>query len=282
MFRLIRKNSMLAGIISGMLIALITGGVIAVDAAKTSAAPTTQSCFSTEKRYIREGESGDCVMQLQQTLAQKGYFTAKPTGYYGSITTQAVTAFQKGHGLMPVGYVGINTWESIQGSKAKPAATQTAATVKPAASAKPAAASTQPKLPASCMTNAKTICIVKAEGSRGTLYAVQNKQVLRSMPIRTGDGRGAEWATRDGIQRVEWKSPNHKSKEFDGAPMPYSLFFNDLGEAVHFSQLFANTLKNNPRGTGSSHGCVNVGSMTDAKWLYDWSPVGTRVVVTHG
>jgi len=36
----------------------------------------------------------------------------------------------------------------------------------------------------------------------------------------------------------------------------------------------------NKFGTGVrlSHGCVNL-SLRDAAWLYDWAPVGTRVVV---
>jgi lipoprotein-anchoring transpeptidase ErfK/SrfK len=32
-------------------------------------------------------------------------------------------------------------------------------------------------------------------------------------------------------------------------------------------------------GTPMSHGCVNL-SAPDARWLYNWAPVGTRVV-TH-
>jgi lipoprotein-anchoring transpeptidase ErfK/SrfK len=30
-------------------------------------------------------------------------------------------------------------------------------------------------------------------------------------------------------------------------------------------------------GTPMSHGCVNL-SIADAKWLYEWAPMGTKVV----
>lgn len=44
----------------------------------------------------------------------------------------------------------------------------------------------------------------------------------------------------------------HYSKEWDNAPMPYSIFFTDAGHAIHGSHAVARL------GTPASHGCVRL------------------------
>ena len=46
------------------------------------------------------------VTALQAALAQLGFFSATPNGLYGPVTTTAVKAFQKAHGLAQLGVVG--------------------------------------------------------------------------------------------------------------------------------------------------------------------------------
>ncbi len=49
---------------------------------------------------LRTGANGPDVVSLQQFLATLKFFTyGKNTGYYGTVTTQAVAAFQKANGL---------------------------------------------------------------------------------------------------------------------------------------------------------------------------------------
>ena len=54
--------------------------------------------------------------------------------------------------------------------------------------------------------------------------------------------------------------------------VPHVMFFY-RGYSIH------GTYWHNNFGTPMSHGCVNL-TLADAKWLYDWSPMGIKVV-TH-
>ena len=126
-------------------------------------------------------------------------------------------------------------------------------------------------LPKRCQTNSKTICIVKGEGSRARLYAVDNKDIVAWRSARTGDTRPG-YHTREGTFDVAWKSRDHVSSIYK-VPMPYALFFSG-GQAIHYSSDFARVGYN-----GASHGCVNLRDRDFAKWLFGWAPRGTRVVV---
>ena len=52
------------------------------------------------------GNSGDEVYKLQELLAQRGYFYATPTGYFGDLTLSALLAFQADNGLDVDGLAG--------------------------------------------------------------------------------------------------------------------------------------------------------------------------------
>lgn len=64
---------------------------------------------------LKIGSSGNEVTQLQQTLRSKGYFNGPVTGYYGSITQNAVIAFQRDHGLTVDGIAGPQTLGKLYG-----------------------------------------------------------------------------------------------------------------------------------------------------------------------
>ncbi len=61
------------------------------------------------------------------------------------------------------------------------------------------------------------------------------------------------------VYRME---PDHKSDEYEQAPMPYAMFFSSRGLAIHGTY---------ERGLGrpASHGCVRL-SVANAKKLYEW------------
>jgi peptidoglycan hydrolase-like protein with peptidoglycan-binding domain len=75
-----------------------------------SAAPYTMS----------PGDTGGSVQKLQIRLADLGYFSADPTGYYGSITTYAVQEFQKQNGLAVDGKAGSQTRAVLYSDDALP------------------------------------------------------------------------------------------------------------------------------------------------------------------
>ena len=69
---------------------------------------------------LREGASGDSVKIIQQylTYINRSYSdipAVSDTGYFGPLTKQSVTAFQRQFGIDPTGIVGAVTWDSIAG-----------------------------------------------------------------------------------------------------------------------------------------------------------------------
>jgi len=67
-------------------------------------------------RDLTLGSSGNDVVELQKALRAAGFFTYPTnTGYFGTVTRDAVVAFQKAHNITPaVGYVGPLTRAQLQ------------------------------------------------------------------------------------------------------------------------------------------------------------------------
>jgi lipoprotein-anchoring transpeptidase ErfK/SrfK len=78
-----------------------------------------------------------------------------------------------------------------------------------------------------------------------------------------------EKPTPTGIFSVLSKTPMHRSKKYDNAPMPFAQFFDPAGIAMHAGF--------NP-GHPASHGCVRLPSAF-AKKLYSVTDVGTPVYI---
>ncbi|WP_066648379.1 peptidoglycan-binding protein [Christensenella timonensis] len=66
-------------------------------------------------------DSGDDIKSMQDRLSQLGYFDGTSTGYFGSITTNAVKRFQDVNGLSVDGVVGKNTRALLYSDDAKAA-----------------------------------------------------------------------------------------------------------------------------------------------------------------
>lgn len=65
---------------------------------------------------LKKGDRNAEVRDLQQRLQRMGYFNGPVTGYYGSITTEAVIRFQRAQGLSADGVVGVRTQNALQGN----------------------------------------------------------------------------------------------------------------------------------------------------------------------
>ncbi|HWU31270.1 MAG TPA: L,D-transpeptidase [Marmoricola sp.] len=112
------------------------------------------------------------------------------------------------------------------------------------------------------------ICIDK---SIHRLAYVKNGKTLLLLDARFGD---AAHPTREGTFSVYYKDATHVSHEY-GSSMPYSMFFSG-GEAIHFSiDFFTYGYAHN------SHGCVNIRDYNGVKWLFNHTPIGTKVVIYH-
>ncbi len=83
-------------------------------------------------------------------------------------------------------------------------------------------------------------------------------------PIRSGM---AGHRTPPGTFTVLWKDRHHRSRAYNNAPMPYSVFFTKSGIAFHQGSL-----------SGASHGCVRMGA-TAAATFFNTLSVGQVVQV---
>jgi hypothetical protein len=73
-------------------------------------APSTRAEATEFYRTLMLGTRGSDVYALQVRLAQLGYFTVQPSGYYGLVTYRAVTRFERAAGLCPDGVVTEKEW----------------------------------------------------------------------------------------------------------------------------------------------------------------------------
>ncbi|MGP3966592.1 L,D-transpeptidase family protein [Streptomyces sp. 6N223] len=220
--------------------------------------PTEEEMFPPQP-VMDYGESSKQVRELQARLAQLGHFEENPTGYYGDVTTAAVTAYQEAAGLEATGTVYEDTWEALTGETTMPTQEEMYPPVD-VPDAQPAQ-----ELDERCLTG-RVLCISKTSS---TLSWVIDGEVEMTMDVRFG---AEETPTREGEFAVYWKSRHHHSTIYD-SPMPYAMFF-DGGQAVHYSEDFAVNGYN-----GASHGCVNVRDEAAIAQLFDEVNVGDKVIV---
>lgn len=119
---------------------------------------------------------------------------------------------------------------------------------------------------------------VEVNLSNQTAMLWNGTQLLRTFVISSGV---AKWPTVTGDFRIWYKTPSQTMTGGSRADGSYydlpnvtwvSYFYQDYG--------FHTKYWNNIFGAPSSHGCVNMRE-ADAKILYDFAPVGTRVVVHY-
>lgn len=74
------------------------------------------NAFATERyEIIKIGDEDSFVTQLQNKLSELGYFSGTATGYFGTVTQQAVIDYQSQHDLVVDGKAGSKTLASIMG-----------------------------------------------------------------------------------------------------------------------------------------------------------------------
>ncbi|WP_142827528.1 cell wall hydrolase [Planococcus soli] len=69
----------------------------------------SQNSAEAHSPDLHEGVSGQDVTELQSTLKKLGYFNTTATGYYGSITKNAVIQFQRDFNVPDTGFTGSMT-----------------------------------------------------------------------------------------------------------------------------------------------------------------------------
>jgi peptidoglycan hydrolase-like protein with peptidoglycan-binding domain len=77
----------------------------------TTGAPTVRPPSSST--VLREGDSGDRVLALQNRLRSQGYFSGLATGYFGPVTREAVIGLQNSLGLSEDGIAGPAVFDAL-------------------------------------------------------------------------------------------------------------------------------------------------------------------------
>ena len=156
---------------------------------------------------------------------------------------------------------------SLPDATISPATTpQLAVTVAPLATSLPKVAAVQPA-PAASSTTGKEIVVVLHEQK---VYAYENGEIVHSSLASTGLAR---YPTPVGQYRIYTKyiSTLMRGPGYYLPNVPYTMYFYG-GYGLHGTYWHKNF------GHPMSHGCVNLPT-TEARWFYEWAPVGTVVTV---
>lgn len=124
------------------------------------------------------------------------------------------------------------------------------------------AAATSVLVPGTPCTATAKACI---DLSHNEAWLVNDGHVTRG-PVRVSPGAAGE-NTPTGTFDVQWKDLHHRSKEFNNAPMEYSVFFAPGGIAFHEGSL-----------QKKSAGCVHLSADNATAW-YSYLKVGDQVQV---
>jgi hypothetical protein len=215
-----------------------------------------QRGFSMKDRFARErtryGDEDastraiDHVTELQYRLRWADKYDGPVTGYFGTMTRTAVKRYQRSEGLNVNGVATHTTWKHlIRDTIRHPGA-----------------------VPRVCKRSGWHACYDRSM-HQVTLW--RGGRLHNAWLVRGGS---ASTPTRLGTNRVYYRDKDHRSGLFDGAPMPYSQFF-DGGQALHGSALMMDPF------VGHSHGCVNM-YIEDARQLWRLTSEKRLVVTVYG
>lgn len=107
-------------------------------------------------------------------------------------------------------------------------------------------------------SNRSTQIVIRVDKSDQEMTVMQGGRRLYSWPVSTG---AAGYDTPVGTYQPTWFSRNHRSRQYNNAPMPFAIFFHN-GYAIHA------TYDTWALGRRASHGCVRL-SPDHAEELYD-------------
>jgi hypothetical protein len=137
--------------------------------------------------------------------------------------------------------------------------------VSPLAVAAPAAPAVAPAVgqgDAVPCSDTADVCVDLSE--RTAWLAEDGVATSDALPITAGSAKSP---TPTGTTTVQRKERHHVSKENGDAPMPYSIFFDDEGRALHSGDR-----------AGASHGCVRL-DKDDARQVFAALDIGDEVQV---
>jgi len=123
-------------------------------------------------------------------------------------------------------------------------------------------------------STASAAIVVTVDKSSQTMSVVVDGVPRWQWPVSTGR---SGYATPSGSYTAFRMEEDHYSKEWDDAPMPHSIFFSQVGHAIHGSFETKNL------GRAVSHGCVRLAPPNAAKLfalVKEQGVTNTKVVIT--
>jgi hypothetical protein len=107
-------------------------------------------------------------------------------------------------------------------------------------------------------SSAQSEILITVDKSAQRMTVVRDGQALYNWPVSTGR---SGYATPSGSFTAFRMEADHRSDEWDDAPMPHSIFFTKIGHAIH------GTFDGKNLGRPASHGCVRL-SLANAATLF--------------
>lgn len=199
---------------------------------------TDRTLYLTDPRI-----TGDDVMELQERLAELGYFHEKANGVFGEKTSEAVKKIQADSKMNPTGEVGPATWNLLSADIKTPAVTS----------------DIQEKEPEGKLS-------ILIDTNKRTLTLLDDGKIFKTFPCAVGKS-----STPSPIG--EWRIVNKGKKwgggfgdRWMGLNVPWGIY------GIH------GTNKPYSIGTAASHGCIRMFN-EHVRILYPYVDLGTAVKI---
>ncbi len=227
-----------------------------VDPMTTLSAATKKEFKGCLTKTVGPNSSGACAKLVIKKLKQAGFYPWRATSTINVAGANAILNYQRSRGLKATATTTKATWIALA-TKAK---------------------AVPMTLPKKCTTTKGIILCV--DQAHRKLFWIKNGKVVKTFKVRLGGwnylAKKHKWkiyATANGTWKVYDKKVDPPSENYGSGAMPYStMFYPDM--YVHYSPGF--------HAVGyaqSSHGCVNIGQLSQAVWIFKHTPIGTPVYI---
>lgn len=220
-------------------------------------------------KKLKSGSSGKLVKQMQERLAELGYYEGPLSGNFQKYTTRAVKTFQTQNGLESTGVVDETTWNLIFND---------VHIVLPGATPKPTPEPTP--VPFHIVVDvANQVTSVYGRDENGE-YTVVVRQMLCSTGMKATPSDVGDWVLNG--RHATWCI-------FPKWGNSYARYWTRINSSIAFHSPIYTAVSNsamkiasyNMLGQRASHGCIRL-SVWDAKWIYDNIGAGTVVSIVEG
>ena len=220
-------------------------------------------------KKLKSGSSGKLVKQMQERLAELGYYEGPISGNFQKYTTRAVKTFQTQNGLESTGVVNEETWNLIFND---------VHIVLPDATPKPTPEPTP--VPFHIVVDVQNqVTSVYGRDENGE-YTVVVRQMLCSTGMKATPSDVGDWVLNG--RHATWCI-------FPKWGNSYARYWTRINSNIAFHSPIFTSVSNSAMkidsykalGRRASHGCIRL-AVWDAKWIYDNIGAGTVVsIVEH-